>query len=170
MTRLILSVFLLAVVITTNAQEEKEKFALPIEVGQGFQDTSPSLSYLASFSLAPMAGLQINSMNKVRVGGVANMYYTNTGWDASFGPRVAYRLNKTGELGNVFNFWLFGEATWSKEKRNLYGGGLTVALNPLEITLHPQYEFYNQEFWFATKVGVNLGIFFKKETNDPLGN
>ena len=94
-----------------QAQEEKEKFALPMELGQGFAKAEDHTHYLLSFSITPMLGFQSNKMNRWRAGIVFNYYNTNPGDDFSFGARIGYRLNKTGKLGNVFNFWLYPEYT-----------------------------------------------------------
>jgi hypothetical protein len=154
--------------------EEKENFAMPVEFGQGFMKAKDFTHYLLTFSIAPMKSFQAKKMNKWRAGIVINYFNTNPGDDWSFGVRIGYRLNKTGELGNVFNYWLYPEYSYSSDKRNLIGIGIAVALNPLELSVHPQYETQSQKIWFSSKIGLNLSVFFNKKQNkksdDPFGN
>ena len=154
--------------------EEKENFALPVEFGQGFLKADDFTHYLFGFSAAPMKSFQAKKMNKWRAGVVVNYFNTNPGDDWSFGVRIGYRLNKTGELGNIFNYWLYPEYSYSLDKRNFIGMGVAVALNPVEISVHPQYETQSEKIWFTSKIGLNLSLFFHKDpddlSNNPLGN
>ena len=159
-----------------NAQvgEEKENYALPVEFGQGFVKAQDFTHYLLLFSAAPMKSLQANKMNKWRMGVVINYFNINPDDDWSFGVRIGYRLNKTGALGNVFNYWLYPEYARSLDERNFLGMGMVIALNPLELSVHPQYETKSQKLWFSSKIGVNLAMFMNKKQNkksdDPFSN
>ena len=154
--------------------EEKENFAAPVEFGQGFMKADDFTHYLLTFSVAPMKSFQAKKMNKWRAGVVINYFNTNPGDDWSFGVRIGYRLNKTGELGNVFNYWVYPEYSRSLEERNFIGMGVVVALNPLELSVHPQYETQSEKIWFTSKIGLNLAMFFNKKQNqssdDPFRN
>ena len=166
----------LSSVTLCNAQvgEEKENFALPVEFGQGFAKADDFTHYLLAFSAAPMKSLQAKKMNKWRLGVVINYFNTNPGDDWSFGVRIGYRLNKTGELGNVFNYWLYPEYCRSLDERNFIGMGIAIALNPLELSVHPQYETESEKLWFSSKIGVNIAMFCNKKQNkksdDPFSN
>lgn len=159
-----------------NAQvgEEKENFALPVEFGQGFMKAEDFTHYILAFTAAPMKSFQMNKMNKWRAGIAINYFNTNPGDDWSFGIRIGYRLNKTGELGNIFNYWLYPEYSRSLDEKNFVGMGIAIALNPLEISVHPQYETQSQKLWFSSKIGVNVAMFLNKKQNkksdDPFSN
>ena len=146
--------------------EEKENFVMPIEFGQGFMKAADYTHYLLAFSAAPMLSFQMRKMNKWRVGIVINYFVENPGDDVSAGVRIGYRLDKSGELGNMFNYWLYPEFSIMKKQRMLAGLGIAVALNPIEISLHPQYEMKSQKFWFTTKLGFNFPLLLQKKKND----
>ena len=169
-----ISFFSLCTFCNAQVGEEKEHFALPLEFGQGFMKADDFTHYLLSFSVAPMKSFQARKMNKWRAGIVANYFNINPGDDWSFGVRIGYRLNKTGELGNLFNYWLYPEYSYSLDERNFIGMGIAAAINPLEISVHPQYETQSEKIWFSSKVGLNLSVFFNKRnndlSNDPFGN
>jgi hypothetical protein len=173
---ILLTVYFFSAVIFCNGQvgEEKENFALPIEFGQGFAKAENFTHYLLAFSAAPMKSLQMNKMNKWRLGVVINYFNTNPGDDWSFGVRIGYRLNKNGELGNTFNYWLYPEYSHSLNEKNFLGMGIVIALNPLELSVHPQYETQSQKLWFSSKIGINTALFFNKKQNkksdDPFSN
>lgn len=171
---LILTVCCSATFCFAQVGEEKEHFALPVEFGQGFAKADDFTHYLLAFSAAPMKSFQAKKMNKWRAGIVINYFNTNPGDDWSFGVRIGYRLNKTGELGNLFNYWLYPEYSYSLDERNFIGMGIAIALNPLELSVHPQYETQSEKIWFSSKIGLNLSVFFNKEhdneSNDPFGN
>jgi hypothetical protein len=172
----LLGVFLTSAFNFCSAQvgEEKENFALPVEFGQGFAKARDFTHYLLAFSATPMKSFQMNKMNKWRAGIVVNYFNVNPGDDWSFGVRIGYRLNKTGELGNVLNYWLYPEYSRSLDERNFIGMGIAVALNPLELSVHPQYETQSQKLWFSSKIGVNVAMFLNKKQNkksdDPFSN
>jgi len=171
----ILTVFLYSCVFCrAQVGEEKEIFTMPVEFGQGFMKAADYTHYLLAFSIAPMKSFQQNKMNKWRAGIVVNYFNTNPGDDWSFGVRIGYRLNKSGALGNIFNYWLYPEYSRSLDERNLLGLGIAVALNPLELSVHPQYETQSEKIWFTSKIGVNFSVFFEKKKNqksdDPFGN
>src|SRR5262245_57337328 len=133
------NLILICIILSTtvcNAQvgEVKENFAIPVEFGQGFMKADDFTHYLYSGSVAIMKSFQAKKMNKWRAGVVINYFNSNPGEDWSFGVRIGYRLNKSGELGNVFNYWLYPEYSASLDKRNLIGMGIAVALNPLELS------------------------------------
>jgi hypothetical protein len=172
----LLIVYVLSAVTFCKGQvgEEKENFVLPIEFGQGFAKAEDFTHYLLAFSATPMKSVQMNKMNKWRMGIVINYFNTNPGDDWSFGVRIGYRLNKTGALGNVFNYWLYPEYSYSLDEKNFLGMGIAIALNPLELSVHPQYEAQSQKLWFSSKIGVNIAMFLNKKQNklsdDPFSN
>lgn len=170
---LLITAYFLVPYICCRAQigEEKENFVFPVEFGQGFAKAEDFTHYLISFSAAPMKSFQAKKMNKWRAGIVVNYFNINPGDDWSFGVRIGYRLNKTGELGNVFNYWLYPEYSRSLDERNLIGVGIAAALNPLEISIFPQFETASEKLWLSSKIGLNLSIFLKKKTpDDPFDN
>lgn len=151
-----------------KTKEETLGFAIPFEIGQGFnaaKSYSPQLLYLASLYIKPSYTF---SGNKFGIGATGMLAYTENKVSAFGGPQAFLKIYPLGSPGALplFKIYLTGDAMWGSEGQRLFGGGLEFRANPIFVSLNARQENKSKSFWFDASAGLNLNIFFKKKVDD----
>lgn len=124
-----------------------------------------SLSFSPQFTVIP---------KRLRVGGIAELAYTDKHTSALFGPRIALKIKtiKLESMGSLLNLQLQAEYLWGTRDQRMIGGGLTAEifqLFTLGLAAHRDHSL--EQWWFRAGLGVRL--FHKKNTSptgeDPMG-
>jgi hypothetical protein len=155
----------------TCAQTDPEfpkGWVMYLEAQQGMATTfnsSPDI-YVFSLGLAPAATV---IPGHLRLGGTANLLYTNKNISAAFGPRAAWKIKtfNIDPLGSLFNLQLQVEHLWGTDKQKLFGGGPVIEAGQiLSFSLTAHRDYCLNYWWFRAGLGFNL---LHKKRKSPTG-
>jgi hypothetical protein len=121
-----------------------------------------------------VSGLRANPQITVvthllRLGGAANLIFTNKTFYGVFGPTVNYKIKTLNvkSMGSILNLQLQAEHLWGTDKQRLIGGGLKAEAGQLILLGFMLHRDYNLNYWwFQGGLGINLKK--KKKDGDQL--
>lgn len=169
MERVVLLLILGTLTRVAVAQEFPKGFALPVELGQGFNQPAGTPLYLLTLQAVPQVTLV---PGKLRLGAVLGGFYPATQVGVLAGPRVALKILEGKPIlsASSFNLHLLAEFLWATapelaKGRQLLGGGIGVGSSDLAtVSLKLHRDLANSSTWFQVSVGYNL----VKKTPPPL--
>lgn len=150
---------LVCLTCSARAQDFPKAFALPIEVGQGFNQPngSPPL-YLLTLQAVPQVTLIPGSL---RLGAVLGGFYPGERAGVLAGPRLMVKLVQGPPVlsASSFNVHLLTEFLWATrpgDSRQLVGGGIGLGSSDLiTISFKLHRDLVQPTTWFQVGLGYN---------------
>ncbi len=157
-------------IYNSNAQNDPEfpkGFIMYVNLHNGLLTnfkSSPDL-YIGGLQLEPQVTVV---EHLVRVGAIADGFYTGKKLQAAFGPVASIKIKtfNAGIFGTVGNINIMLDYLWGTNHQRLAGGGVIADLGNLltfGFTAHRDYHYNN--WWFQNQLGVRISK--KKKIIEP---
>jgi hypothetical protein len=161
MRTMLLGVLLLCFVkqgITQDPEFPKNEFIMHLKMHNGMVTnfTSSPDVYVGGLQLVPQFSVVAN---RLRVGLIADAYYTGKKLQAAAGPTISFKL-KTFEVkkfGSGGNINLSLDHLWGTQQQRLFGGGLNIdLLNFIVVGLNLHRDYNLNSWWVQGSFGFRI--------------
>jgi hypothetical protein len=104
----------------------------------------------------------------LRLGGTAELAFTNKTFYGLFGPTLNWKLKTLNvkPFGSILNLQLQAEHLWGTGKQQLVGGGLKAEVGQLFLLGFMAHRDYNLNYWWF-QGGLGFNLIKKKKDGDP---
>lgn len=142
-----------------DAEFPKNEFIVHLGLYNGmitnFKGTSPDV-YAGGLQIIPQYTVV---ENKVRMGLIGGVFYTNKKVNALIGPTVSLKIKtlNAGIFGSGGNINISLNHLWGTQKQRLFGGGLHLDIgNKIVISLAIQRDYNLNNWWLQNGIAFKI--------------